>query len=527
MIRELEEMSAQEHDVLIAGGGIQGVAIAREVAASGMTVALVEQDDFGARTSANSQRMIHGGMRYLQTLDFARMRRSALDRREWMAEFPHLIRPVPILLPTFEGRGKPRWMISCGMTLYESLTADCNHGLPPAIRLPRHEKWTREQVLEALPELEEHGVAGGVLFHDALVLNTERLTLSVAKEAWKAGARLANHARAQQWIMENGTVRGAIVRDLLTGREHAVRARAVIHAGGPWAARQGEPRVRLVRVMALLLPSLEPRFAIAVPGPKENRLFFLTPWRGRTLAGVQEALHEGDSSEPVISGEEIDAYLEELQEAFGRGRFVRGDVVRVFAGLLPASTNEPRSPASEDRILEDGSGVLRVLGVKYTTAPSLARRVAQMMRDRLGRGGARSAGRQGEKSASLPRENDPLFLYGPEAEEIRALENESPDLRRPLVEGCGVVRAQVVHAVRREMAMTLCDIALRRTELASFEAPGEPAMNACADLAGQLLGWDERRRREEISELIKSLEKPAEIGSLSSPQPPLRASDEN
>ncbi|HET9888380.1 MAG TPA: FAD-dependent oxidoreductase [bacterium] len=518
MIRELEEMSANEHDVLIAGGGIQGVAVAREIAARGMSVALVEQDDFGARTSANSQRMIHGGMRYLQTLDFARMRRSALDRREWMREFPHLIRPVPILMPTFAGSGKPRWMISSGMTLYESLTADCNQGLPAAVRLPRHEKWSRQQVLAALPELEHRGVAGGVLFHDALVLNTERLTLAVAKEAWKAGARLANHARAEEWIVEKSSVRGAVVRDLLNGRDHAIRARAVIHAGGPWAANQGKPRVGLVRVMALLLPSIESRFAIAIPSPKESRLFFLTPWRGRTLAGVQEAVHEGDSSEPNIAAEEIDAYLEDLQEAFGRGRFRRGDVLRVYAGLLPASPDEPRSPASEDRILEDASGLVRVLGVKYTTAPSLARRVAQMMQDRLGRGGARSPNRPGETIPSLPRENDPLFLYGPEADEIRALENESPDLARPLVEGCSVVRAQVVYAVRREMAMTLGDIALRRTELAAFEPPGDPAMKACADLTGELLGWDERRRREEVSELIKSLEKPAEIDSLPAPR---------
>jgi glycerol-3-phosphate dehydrogenase len=378
------------------------------------------------------------------------------------------------------------------MTLYESLTADCNHGLPLQIRLPRHEKWSREQVLEALPELENRDVAGGVLFQDALVLNTERLTLAVAKEAWQAGARLANHAHAQEWIVENGSVRGAVVRDLLNGRDHAIRARAVIHAGGPWAAQQGKPQVRLVRVMALLLPSLESRFAIAVPGPKESRLYFLTPWRGRTLAGVQEAVHEGDSVEPNITAEEIDAYLEELQQAFGRGRFRRGDVLRVYAGLLPASPNEPRSPASEDRVLEDSSGLLRVLGVKYTTAPRSPRRVAQMMQDRLVAAVQDLRAARAKRSPPPPRENDPLFLYGPEADEIRALEKESAGLGRPLVEGCSVVRAQVVYAVRREMALTLADIALRRTELAAFEPPGDPAMNACADLAGELLGWDER-----------------------------------
>jgi glycerol-3-phosphate dehydrogenase len=512
VIRELEEMSAREHDVLIAGGGIQGVSIARELAARGLSVALVEQDDFGSGTSANSQRMIHGGMRYLQTLDFARMRRSALDRHEWMREFPHLIRPVPILLPTFEGRGKSRRMISLGMTLYEWLTSDCNRGLPDSIKLPRHQNWSREQVLAALPELAERKVSGGVLFHDAIVLNTERLTLSVAKEAWRAGARLANHARAAEWILEKGQVRGAVVRDELSGRDHSVRARAVIHAGGPWAANRGEPRVRLVRVMALLLPEIEPRFAIAVPGPREDRLFFLTPWRGRTLAGTQEALHEDNSCEPMVAEQEIDSFLGDLHEAFPRARFQRADVIRVFAGLLPASSRDARSPAAEDRILEDANGLIRVLGVKYTTAPSLARRVAEKMRDKLDRGGARSAARQDR--VSVPRENDLLSLYGPDAEEIRALENESPELKGLLDDRTGIARAQVAYAIQREMAMTLCDVALRRTELASFEPPGEPAISACANFAGDLLGWDERRRREEISELIKWLERPADIRSL-------------
>ena len=407
-------------------------------------------------------------------------------------------------------------MISCGMKLYESLTSDCNRDLPESIKIPGHEKWSREQVLDALPELTSRAVAGGVLFHDAIVLNTERLTLSVAKEAWKAGARLANHARAVEWLVENRTVRGALVRDELTGQEHVVRARAVIHAGGPWAANRGEPRVPLVRVMALLLPEIEPGFAIAVPSSREDRLFFLTPWRGRTLAGVHEAPHEGDSCEPIVADQEIDSFLEELQNAFPRGRFHREDVIRVFAGLLPASSSHPRSPAAEDRILEDANGLMRVLGVKYTTAPSLARRVAEKMRDKLGRGSARSRVRQVETFTPVPDENDPLSLYGPDLEELRTLENESLDLGRPVENGLGIARAQVVYAIRREMAMTLCDIALRRTELASFEPPGEPAMKACADLAGDLLGWDDRRRRAEISELIKSLEKPADIRSLCS-----------
>ena len=500
MIRELGRMAAETHDVLVVGGGIQGVAIAREAARRGLSVALVEQDDFGAATSGNSQRMIHGGVRYLQNLDFARMRRSVLDRRAWIREFPDLVRPVPIVLPTLANEGKPRAVIRLGMALYDLLNPDQNAGLPAACRIPRHRSWSRAETLGSVPALAGLPVSGAVVFHDALVLDSERLTLEVAKRAWRAGARLANHARAIQWIRDGGKIRGAMVRDELDGVTHAVRASVVIHAGGPWAAG-GEPggvtgaaggaaRIGLVRAMALLVRPIEESFAIAVTSRREKRLFFLTPWHGHTLAGVDEKPHDGDPGALHPARAEVERFLHELNEALPGLKLALADVRRVFIGLLPVADDDPTVLAREDRVIEDDDGLVRVLGVKYTTAPSLARRVVDGAAAALGR--ARPTREDGE-AAVLGSGID---------EEIDVLRTEDPRWAEVLLERPRVDAAHVAHAIRREMARTLADVALRRTELAMFGAPPSHALHRAAAIAGDLLGWDEARRAQEIDTVL-------------------------
>ncbi len=489
MIRDLRSLAALEHDVLVVGGGIQGLAIAREIAERGLGVALVEKDDFGAATSSNSQRVIHGGVRYLQSLDFARMRRSVLDRRAWMREFPHLVRPRPILLPTFRGSGKPRAMIRAAMTLYEWLNPDLSRGLPSTHRVPRHESLSRARTLGLAPRLAGLPLDGAILFHDAAIEDSERLTIAIARKAWRAGARLANHARAAEWIRDGARVRGARVVDELDGADHAVRARLVIHAGGPWAARAGAPLVPLVRAMALLVRPIEERFAVAVPSAREKRLLFFVPWRGHTLAGVHEKTFDGDPDELSVAPSEIESFLDEIEESLPGAGIRREDVRRVFAGLLPASDDRSGSPASEDRVLTGDDGLVRVLGVKFTTAPSLARRVADFVESRLDRPHRDASGEHAGDESTADLE---------ELEHIRETESRARDVLsdEPFVDA-----AQVIRAVRREMACTLADVALRRTPLAMLGLPCEPALRRCADIVGDLLGWDAARREREMADV--------------------------
>ncbi len=512
MKRELERIAAETHDLLVIGGGIQGVAIAREAARRRWRVALVEQEDFGAATSMNSQRMIHGGARYLQTFDFARMRRSALDRRDWMREFPHLVRPVPILVPSFAGAGKPTALVRLGMTLYEILNADRGAGLPASHRIPRHRALSAAAVQAAAPVLEGLPATGAVLFHDALVLDSEQLTLAVAHDAWGEGARLANPAKAVELVREEGRVRGAIVRDEMTGETVRVRAGCTVFAGGPWAARGFEtaggaeagaaggapstaadpaaPGIPLVRAMALLTRQVDPLHAIAVPSRRASRLLFFTPWRGLTLAGVDEQPFTGDPSSWRVSRPEVERFLEEAAEALPAARLRLDDVRRVFAGLLPVSDEDPAVLAHEDRILEDGDGLVRVVGVKYTTAPSLARRVVEHVA--ASERGRALAGRTAP-AAALPHAAE---IDEEEREEIRREAEGGGEL---ILASPRVESADIEFAIRRRMALTLEDIAFRRTSLAMLGLPPDAALGRAARVAGELLGWDEARRDREIA----------------------------
>jgi glycerol-3-phosphate dehydrogenase len=499
VIRELERMASDEQDVLVVGGGIQGVSIARALAERGCAVALVEKDDFGAATSSNSQRVIHGGVRYLQTFDFARMRRSVLERRTWMLEFPDLVRPRPIVMPTFASRGKPRAVIRAGMTLYEWLNPDRSSGLSPAHRTPGHESLSRDRAIERAPILASLPIDGAIVFHDAMIEDSERLTIGVARAAWRAGAELANHAWAKAWIEHGGRVRGAHVRDALNGREHEVRARLVIHAGGPWAASSCRPPVPLVRAMALVTRSIDDHVAIAVPSSRAGRLLFFTPWRGFTIAGVHEAPFNGAPDDLAVSRAEVAAFLEEIEESLPGAGIGAADVRRVLAGLLPASPDDSGSPSTEDRLVDSPGGVVHVMGVKYTTAPSLARRVAELACERLGRSGAaRPASGDVRGDASGDVRGDASEAREDELAELRS---HDPTLAEVLLDSPRVEAAHVVHAIRREMAATLADIALRRTPLAMCGPAPEPALRRCAEIAGTLLGWDDRRRAREIEDV--------------------------
>lgn len=476
MIRELERMAAETHEVLVVGGGIQGVSIAREAARRGLRTALLEADDFGAATSMNSQRMIHGGVRYLQNFDFARMRRSVLDRRDWMREFPDLIRPVPILLPTIPGKGKPTALVRAGMLLYELLNVDRSAGLSERLRIPGHRTLSKRAAQAACPALGGLAFDGAILFHDAIVQDSERLTFAVAERAWYEGARLANHARAVDWIRVDGRVRGAVVVDGIGGGTFEVRAERVVFAGGPWAARD----VGLVRAMGLLTRAVDAEHAIAIPCRRVNRLLFLTPWRGFTFVGVDEAPHEGAPDRPHVERADIERFLGDVNAALPGAGLTFADVHRVFAGLLPVAEDDPTTLAREDRIIEDDDGLMRILGVKYTTAPSLARRVIDQLASGFGRETRRPA--QGE---------------GPPFSE----DDADPRGSEILLESPRVDASDVVRAVRREMALTLADIALRRTPLAMCGLPAAGALERTAGVAGEFLGWDDARRRREIDDV--------------------------
>jgi glycerol-3-phosphate dehydrogenase len=471
--RDLAALAAREWDVAVVGGGIYGSAVAWDAAQRGLSVVLVEREDFGAGASWNSLKTIHGGLRYLQKLDLARLRQSARERAILLSIAPEIVRPLEFLVPTHGHGTAGREALTLGLLLNDWLTRDRNRGLAPERRIPAARMVSADGALRLLPGLERRRLTGAALWHDAQASSTERLTLGFVHAAAGAGALAANHAEVVALVRSGGRVAGVAVRDGLGGSTIEVRARVTVNAGGPWAdellARGGlhRPPAPLLRARNVVLRR-PPVVPFAVGAKSGGRFLFLVPWQGRTIVGTSYEPAEGPPSNPLD-------FLGEAARAFPWAGIARGDVAVVHEGLVPGR-NDASGLSTRARVhdheAEDGlPGLVTVQGAKYTTARAVAQRVVDLVARRLGREtpACRTA------VTPLP---DARPLAGPLAERARA-------------------------AVRNEMALTLADAVLRRLDLGTAGPPPPPEVEVVARVMAAELGWDEGRERAERGALAR------------------------
>ena len=541
MTRNLGSLAEGVADVVVVGAGIYGATIAREAALRGLDVRLVERDDFGAATSANSHHIIHGGIRYFQHGDLPRVVESIRERHALSAIAPHLVRPLPVVIPTYGHGLKSREVMTLALGLHRAVERLTGHrrrlvvpDLPPG-------PLSRERVRELLPGLPESGLTGGVLLYDSQVENSERLLLGILRSAVDAGARIANHLEVEDVIREGDRVAGVRARDRLGGAEIEVRGRVVVNAAGPWIgrvlARAGAawPAPRFARALNLVVRELFPRVAAGLYGTRVHRdaaeivargqrLYFLAPWRGRTILGTAYAPHAGEPSDWILRRGEVEALLAEINAAYPPARLDVGDVALVHRGLLPAGERvvvggEPeirKHFAIRDHERDGAPGLLSVVGVKYTTARDGAVRVVDLRFERRGARPPRSTPavtplpggdvgddaeafrrRELERAPShLDREGLARVLRNHGAGYGEVLCHLEPGEDAPAV---AMLRAEVRHGVREEMAMTLADLVFRRTDLASAGHPGGEALATAARLAAAELGWSAERTAAEIA----------------------------
>jgi len=311
MERRPEALVADEHDLLIIGGGITGACLAFDAATRGMRVALIERDDFGGATSAASSKLLHGGIRYLQQLRFGKARESARERLFFQNLAPHLTHYVPFVVPTFRGLAKSKPVLSAGMLLYEALCIgqtelllDREQAVPPGRAL------SVTEVAEMIPGISGEGLTGGRLFHESHMINSERMTLAFVEGAAVHGAAVANYVRADEFLRDGDRVVGVQATDTETGRKLTIRARVVVNAAGPWIRQLNEQLEmssvgRVVtgfsRGVHLVTKPLTDGYAVALPTKRRaesvvdrgGRHVFIIPWRGHSLIGTSYATHEG------------------------------------------------------------------------------------------------------------------------------------------------------------------------------------------------------------------------------------------
>jgi len=526
----LAALADEPFDVLVIGGGITGAGVALDAASRGYSVALVEKGDFARGTSSRSSKLVHGGLRYLQNFDLGLVREALLERQLLAALAPHLVRPLPLIVPAFDG-ARPDRLVGLGLNMYDVMAVDRIRPLGRRRGRDAGEDWSPArhrvidgaEVAELLPALAGRDPSGGYLFYDCQT-DDVRLVLTVLEEAERFGAVPANRVEAVALTRD-----GALVRDAEGGGELAVRAANVVNATGVWADRlrpeelhdEAEvPVIRPSRGTHIVLPSeLLPVVAGAIARAPDGRTIFVLPWLGRTLVGTTDNDYDGDIERVQPAADDV-AFLLDAVNAFFGTALVTGDVAGAYAGVRPLiSTGDPKKSVDISRkaeLYETSSGMVTITGGKLTTW----RRMAKLAVDRIvERDGREAPCRTHEiplgmavDAAGLPRvEGVPETAYaqlagryGYAARDVLMLAAERGELAQPVLPGHPDLLAEAVHAARREQARTVGDVLLRRTRLAltgarALCAPGEQAPERVAAAMGEELGWDATRRTAEAA----------------------------
>lgn len=550
MKRDLAALTEREHDIIVIGGGITGACIARDAALRGLAVALLEKGDFANATTSASSKLIHGGLRYLQNLELGLVRESLRERRIWSNIAPHMIDALTFLMPTTgKKRVRNRLKMAMGLLAYDWLAYDRNRLDDPDKIIPAHKHLSREEVLELEPGLDIESLSGAMMFYDYQMHSPERLAIECIESAVAAGACAANYAEVFHFIREDDQVHGVRARDKAGAfGEFEVRGRITVNAAGPWAdllmqtlsgSHQGRQLIRSKGIHILTRP-LTRGHAVAVP--VDGGHFFILPWRGYSLLGTTDTVFKGDPDTFHVTEKEIQDFIEVINQGYPAARLTRADVLHFYGGLRPivdtttADLNEDGEDDKDDKDEPDTynasraaeifdhetqeglKGVFTVIGGKWTTSRSLAEQMVDQAVERLALGERPSAtattptfgGDIGPYAQHLRdcldryRDWPPDIIehlaknYGGRIDAVMAVATLDPAFSQRIVEGRPDLAAQVIYAVRDEMAVTLDDVLFRRTGLGTLGHPGEAAVAAVADLMAKELGWDKKKRTQQM-----------------------------
>ncbi|AEG43330.1 glycerol-3-phosphate dehydrogenase/oxidase [Isoptericola variabilis] len=516
-----------ELDVLVVGGGVTGAGIALDAVTRGLSTAVVEAQDWASGTSSRSSKLVHGGLRYLQMLDFHLVHEALTERDLLLKELaPHLVRPVPFLYP-LEHRVWERAYVGAGIALYDTLAA-----IAPGRRaMPIHRHLTRRAIARKFPDLAHDAAIGAVQYWDASV-DDARLVATLVRTAASYGAHAASRTQVVELTKSaTGAVNGAVVVDLETGREITVRARHVVNATGVWtedtealAGDQGGLHVLASKGIHIVVPRERIKGQVGLILQTEKSVLFIIPWSRYWIIGTTDTPWNLDPVHPVATATDIDYVLDHANAVLAHP-LSRDDVIGTYAGLRPLlqpGTKEGTSSAKVSRehtVASPAPGLTVIAGGKLTTyrvmakdaidfaigsrasaLPSITHRIPL-----LGAVGLQAVQRQARAWAQrygwTPAMVDHLLhRYGSNLREIVELCEADASLARPLEHAPAYLRAEVHYGVSHEGALHLEDLLLHRTRLI-YEVPdsGLAALPEIADVAGPLLGWDDAAREREIA----------------------------
>ncbi|HUG38040.1 MAG TPA: glycerol-3-phosphate dehydrogenase/oxidase [Candidatus Limnocylindrales bacterium] len=526
MTSRLTGLDGTVFDAVVIGGGMAGAGVARDLALRGASVALFEKGDYASGTSSRSSKLIHGGLRYLELGDFKLVRESLREKKTLERLAPHLVRPLPFLVPVH--RGSPRGLIwvRLGMWLYDLLT--------PGKNTERYRVLRAVDALSLEPSIRAEDLKGAGYYFDDLLVFPERLCLENALSAARHGARVYNYYQVEEMVRGSRGLDGLRVRDLLTGQVHAVRASVIVNCAGPWVDRvrelaglTGETRriVRTTKGIHCLLPRITDR-AVYLSG-EDERMIFVIPWREFSLIGTTDTDFDGDPDRLWATRDEVTYLLAAVARALPDPRVAFDRVAYTYAGVRPLSFEAGASATKvsrEHRVVPEGPDgrFLSVTGTKLTCFRSLAEDVGNRVMRLLGRATPSRTARltldgldeevgkvearawmdvSDEMAATgLARETLETLVgtYGRGYGRILDLAKKVPDGTERLCPQNPDLVAQLHHAVRDEMAVSLQDVLLRRTGIGQSACLGLDCAESIGGRMAELLGWSPRRLDAEL-----------------------------
>jgi len=532
---DLDALAAGPVDLLVIGGGITGAGIARDAALRGIRTALVDAGDFGGATSSRSTRLVHGGLRYLEHGWLRLVFEASRERRILLHIAPHLVRPMPFLFPVHAGGRVGRGRLAAGLWLYDLLSVFRN--------VHMHRTLSRRAVQKLEPQLRDRGLLGGAVYYDAWC-DDARLVLANARAAHKSGALVASYTSVASFEKAGGQLRGALLEDAIDGRRLTAHARVVVNATGPWtdAIRRldeadAAPLLRPTKGVHAAVPRqrVGNTGALTLTSPIDGRVMFILPWGEITIVGTTDTDYAGDPAEVAPDADDVTYLLRSANAVFPDAHLAMSDVIAAWAGLRPLLRNGAEGSTGavsrEHRIVESAAGLISIAGGKLTTYRAMAAELVDLVASRLhaidgrhvpDRAATATEPLPGGDVADLgllvrelvkegvaePAARHLVDTYGSEAMAVANIATRDRTLAEPLIPGFPVLRAEVVYQARREMALSVADVMIRRTHLFHTH-PGQGAEGTpvVAGLLATELGWDASREASALAGYLAEVQR--------------------
>jgi glycerol-3-phosphate dehydrogenase len=524
----IEALKTKELDILVVGGGIVGAGAALDAATRGLRVGIVEARDWSSGTSSRSSKLVHGGVRYLEQLNFRLVREALIERGLLLQRIaPHLVKPVRFLIP-LKRRFIDRFYIGAGMVLYDLFSY--TGGRPPGV--PHHRHLTKGQVQRAIPSMAHDALIGGITYYDAQV-DDARYGASVVRTASSYGAHAANRVRVEGFIKVGQRVVGVKAHDLQTGEKFEIRAKQVVNATGVWTddtqamvGERGQFKVRASKGIHLVVPRDRFQSSMGLLLRTEKSVLFVIPWGRHWLVGTTDTDWHLDKAHPAATAADIDYVLEHVNTVLNVP-LTRDDVEGVYAGLRPllAGESDQTSKLSREHLVAHSvPGLVVIAGGKWTTYRVMAKdaidaavsaldgRIPDSVTQDIALLGAEGYQAAWNKRSKIARRfgvhtvriEHLLNRFGTLTDELLDLITENPELAEPLPGADDYIGAEVVYAASHEGALHLEDVLARRTRI-SIEAwdRGVSAAPVAARLMAGVLGWDEERIEREVANYLK------------------------